>query len=86
VTQGDCEPGDEKLLGVLETLWRSSSKGLERKRSSSERKDVARSSGPQSDSEREVRRGHDGKAQLFSDLKFDGLISMGEEELMPYEP
>lgn len=51
------------LLPALDTLRVSSSKGsLLKQRSSSERYEVGRSS--RSDSEREERRGHEGKAQL----------------------
>ncbi len=78
----DGEAGEERLLGVLDTLRPSSSKGYERKRSSSERKDVARSSWLLSDSERDVRRGQDGKAQLLSDRRLEDGISIGEE-VMP---
>jgi len=73
---------------MLET---SSSKGSPRKRSSSERKEVGR---PWSSPSRELRRGHEGKAQEAScECKFRDLMSTGAADSVelielydPYDP
>lgn len=82
--------GEEALL-ALETLRASSSKGSERKRSSSERNDVAWGSSC-SESDRDERRGQEGKAQLaswvrmFEDVKSRGADMVPKELYDPYEP
>jgi hypothetical protein len=67
--------GDEEAL-ELAMLWLSSSKGSHRRRSSSERNEVARSS--RSKSESDSRLGHEGNAQEASRLlrRLEGLMSM----------
>lgn len=86
--------GEEVLdvLDVLETLRTSSSKASERKRSSSERNEVARGSSC-SESDSDERRGHEGKAQLASCVRMLLLevMSMGADMALmelyePYEP
>lgn len=73
------KPGD--ALPELDTLWASSSKGSERKRSSSERNEVARSWWSLSD--RDERRGHEGKAQVASCWRrLLGVMSMGAERTL----
>lgn len=68
--------GDDAVL-ELEMLLLSS-KGSQRKRSSSERKEVARSSC--SDSDKDDRRGHEGKAQVASRApKLEGVMLMGAD-------
>lgn len=70
--------GEDEAL-ELATLWLSSSKGSDRRRSSSERKEVARSSRPNSD--RDSRRGHEGKAHEASRVlrRLEGLMSMAAD-------
>lgn len=81
---------DDELL-ALEILPASSSKGSERKRSSSERYDVARGSSC-SESDSDERRGHDGKAHDESRFRMllKGISSGADMTLMelydPYEP
>jgi hypothetical protein len=83
------------LLPELDTLRASSStKGSEGNRSSSERYEVARGSSSLSRSDpqdRDVRRGHDGNAQLASCPRVEkelGLMSIGADMPLydPYEP
>lgn len=75
---GDCiMMGDDEAL-ELATLWLSSSKGSDRRRSSSERKEVARSS--RSNSERDSRLGHEGNAHEVSRVRrLEGLMSMAAD-------
>lgn len=88
---GDCiiMMGEEEAL-ELAMLWLSLSKGSDRRRSSSERKEVARSS--RSNSERDSRLGQEGKAHEASRVRrLEGLISMAVDMVLTelyelYEP
>lgn len=85
MVEGDSSKGSE------EEEWR----GVQKKRSSSERKDVGRAEEEllESDSPRDERRGHEGKAHVASwARRLEGVMSMGIEEALdmelydPYEP
>jgi hypothetical protein len=89
---GDCIiiTGDDEAL-ELAMLWLSSSKGSDRRRSSSERNEVARSS--RSNSESDSRLGHEGKAHEASRVlrRLEGLMSMAADMALTelyelYEP
>lgn len=88
---GDCiiMMGEDEAL-ELAMLWLSLSKGSDRRRSSSERKEVARSS--RSNSERDSRLGQEGKAHEASRVRrLEGLISMAVDMVLTelyelYEP
>lgn len=76
---GDCIMMGEDEALELAMLWLSSSKGSDRRRSSSERKEVARSS--RSNSESDSRLGHEGKAHEASRelRRLEGLMSMAAD-------
>lgn len=88
---GEATAKGEQALLALETLRASSSKGSERKRSSSERNEVAWGSSC-SESDRDERRGQEGKAQLASWVRIlDEVMSRGADIVLkelydPYEP